>query len=156
TKGTSRSIRPLRSPVHRASSGIAPPFRAGRPRAADLPTSQIAGARLAIQATLAGGAAAPTRRRAAPPPSLLAAAASLHHHASFRARLHRGETRMTYRIAPLALILLASWAAHARSAEQSGPPVPLLMQKPTVNKTHVVFSYADDLWIVPREGGEAK
>ncbi len=32
----------------------------------------------------------------------------------------------------------------------------LLLQKPTVNKTHIVFAYADDLWIVPREGGEAK
>ena len=32
---------------------------------------------------------------------------------------------------------------------------PLLLQKPTVNKTHIVFSYAGDLWSVPREGGEA-
>lgn len=32
---------------------------------------------------------------------------------------------------------------------------PLLMRTPTLNKTHVVFSYAGDLWIVGREGGEA-
>ncbi len=32
---------------------------------------------------------------------------------------------------------------------------PLLLQKPTVSRTHVVFSYAGDLWIAPREGGEA-
>jgi tricorn protease len=32
---------------------------------------------------------------------------------------------------------------------------PLLLQKPTVNKTHIVFSYAGDLWSVPREGGQA-
>src|ERR1700679_3142466 len=32
---------------------------------------------------------------------------------------------------------------------------PLLLQKPTVNKTHIVFSYAGDLWSVPREGGDA-
>ena len=33
---------------------------------------------------------------------------------------------------------------------------PILVQKPTVNRTHIVFSYAGDLWAVPREGGEAK
>jgi tricorn protease len=33
---------------------------------------------------------------------------------------------------------------------------PLLLQKPTINRTHVVFSYAGDLWIAPREGGEAR
>jgi len=32
---------------------------------------------------------------------------------------------------------------------------PLLLQKPTVNKTHIVFAYAGDLWSVPREGGDA-
>src|ERR1700733_4809886 len=32
---------------------------------------------------------------------------------------------------------------------------PLLLQKPTVSRTHIVFSYAGDLWSVPRDGGEA-
>jgi len=32
---------------------------------------------------------------------------------------------------------------------------PLLLQTPTVSKTSIVFSYAGDLWSVPREGGEA-
>ena len=32
---------------------------------------------------------------------------------------------------------------------------PLLMRNPTVSSTHIVFSYAGDLWIVPRTGGEA-
>jgi len=31
-----------------------------------------------------------------------------------------------------------------------------LFQKPTVNRTHIVFVYAGDLWSVPREGGDAK
>lgn len=33
---------------------------------------------------------------------------------------------------------------------------PTLFQQPTVNRTHIVFVYAGDLWIVPREGGEAR
>jgi tricorn protease len=32
---------------------------------------------------------------------------------------------------------------------------PLLLQKPTINKTHIVFAYAGDLWSVAREGGDA-
>src|SRR5690349_5935054 len=41
-------------------------------------------------------------------------------------------------------------AALAAAAEE-----PLLLQKPTLNKTHIVFAYAGDLWSVPREGGDA-
>ena len=33
---------------------------------------------------------------------------------------------------------------------------PFLLQKPTVSRTHVAFVYGDDLWIVPREGGDAR
>ena len=32
----------------------------------------------------------------------------------------------------------------------------LLLQKPTLSKTHIVFGYAGDLWSVPREGGDAQ
>jgi tricorn protease len=34
-------------------------------------------------------------------------------------------------------------------------PGPLLLRHPTVNKTSIVFKFADDLWEVPREGGSA-
>jgi tricorn protease len=42
------------------------------------------------------------------------------------------------------------------AASRGGGTPPLLPQQPTVSRTHVVFAYADDLWIVPREGGEAR
>ena len=35
------------------------------------------------------------------------------------------------------------------------PESPLLVREPTVNQTHIVFSYAGDLWTVPRAGGDA-
>src|SRR6185503_3914412 len=38
------------------------------------------------------------------------------------------------------------------AAQASGP---LLLQTPTLSKTHIAFAYAGDLWIVSRDGGEA-
>jgi tricorn protease len=32
---------------------------------------------------------------------------------------------------------------------------PLLVQKPTLSQTHIVFAYAGDLWSVPKQGGDA-
>src|SRR5947209_5429841 len=46
-----------------------------------------------------------------------------------------------------------SFVLCAISAYAAGP---LLMQKPTLSKTHIAFAYAGDLWLVPREGGEAR
>jgi tricorn protease len=53
----------------------------------------------------------------------------------------------------LCLLILATIAA-APSLAQAGQAT--LFQKPTVNNTHIVFVYAGDLWIVPRQGGDAK
>jgi tricorn protease len=49
------------------------------------------------------------------------------------------------------LLLVVAFCALGAQTEK-----PLLLQKPTINRTHVVFSYAGDLWIAPREGGEAR
>src|SRR5919109_925015 len=40
------------------------------------------------------------------------------------------------------------------SAAQSNPP--LLLRKPAVSKTQIVFNYAGDLWIASRDGGDAR
>jgi tricorn protease len=50
----------------------------------------------------------------------------------------------------LALVFAPLQAALA----QSDPP--LLLRFPTVSKTQIVFNYAGDLWIVSRDGGEAR
>ena len=47
-------------------------------------------------------------------------------------------------------------AAEAPSAATAPPRAPLLLQKPSVSRTQVAFSFAGDLWIVGREGGEAR
>ena len=52
-----------------------------------------------------------------------------------------------YRIA-CALLLLAPFAGA-----QTGH---LLLRRPALSRTQIVFTYADDLWSVPRDGGEAK
>jgi tricorn protease len=51
----------------------------------------------------------------------------------------------------LALISLFSPSAVSQSNPQS-----LLLRFPTVSKTQIVFNYAGDLWIVSRDGGEAR
>ena len=49
----------------------------------------------------------------------------------------------------LACSVVVCAAVHAESNS------PLLMQQPTLNATHIVFSYGGDLWSVSREGGAA-
>lgn len=55
----------------------------------------------------------------------------------------------------LFLPLLATYAGVQQSAFDPGPN-PYLMQHPTMNATTIVFSFAGDLWTVPRSGGDAK
>jgi tricorn protease len=57
------------------------------------------------------------------------------------------------RVPCLAAVLLAT--AHV-AAGAAADPAPLLLQKPSVSRTHVVFSFAGDLWTVPRAGGDAQ
>src|ERR1700730_8884548 len=45
--------------------------------------------------------------------------------------------------------LRALWFAPGAASAQT------LFQQPTVNRTHIVFAYADDLWSVGRDGGMA-
>ena len=50
-------------------------------------------------------------------------------------------------------LALASLCLAAARAD-SNPP--LLLQKPSLSKSRIVFVYAGDLWTVPREGGDAR
>jgi tricorn protease len=51
-------------------------------------------------------------------------------------------------------VFLVVAAAVGVSLRAAGEP-PLLLQKPTLSRTHIVFAYAGDLWSVPRSGGSA-
>jgi tricorn protease len=50
------------------------------------------------------------------------------------------------------LIAMLGIAVHADAQTSS----PLLLRYPTVSQTQIVFNYAGDLWIVSREGGDAR
>jgi tricorn protease len=54
------------------------------------------------------------------------------------------------RLLAVVFVLLAPGLARAQAEK------PLLLQKPTANRTHIVFAFADDLWVVPRAGGDAQ
>ena len=54
-------------------------------------------------------------------------------------------------ILTLAFSLLPSLLCFGQTSQQ-----PLLLRKPTISKTNIAFVYAGDLWIVGRDGGEAK
>jgi tricorn protease len=53
----------------------------------------------------------------------------------------------------LYLLLISCLAAAAQT--QPGADAPPLFRNPAINRTHVVFEYANDLWIAPRTGGAA-
>ena len=48
------------------------------------------------------------------------------------------------------ILLIAFVSAYAQSDK------PMLFRQPAINKTSIVFSYAGDLWIVARSGGDAR
>ena len=55
-----------------------------------------------------------------------------------------------------ALLAAAAASAAATAAPAASTATPLLLRTPTVSATAVVFAYADDLWIVGRDGGAAR
>ena len=54
------------------------------------------------------------------------------------------------------LTLTLSVALLSGNSAAQGSATALLMRNPTVSSTDIVFSYAGDLWIVSRQGGEAR
>jgi tricorn protease len=54
-----------------------------------------------------------------------------------------------------AIFLFIVLAASPGSTRAADPGEHLLLQRPALNKTHIVFVYGCDLWSVAREGGEA-
>jgi len=62
---------------------------------------------------------------------------------------------MRFRISAIIGALLLVLLCVANRAAAAGD-APLLVQSPTMNKTHIVFAYGGYLWSVPRAGGEAR
>jgi tricorn protease len=62
------------------------------------------------------------------------------------------------RFACATLFAVASYAnlARAETASATKGDPPLLLQKPAVSASQIAFSYAGDLWVVDRAGGDAR
>ena len=54
------------------------------------------------------------------------------------------------------LLLIAAVLLAATGVTRADGERPLLLQKPAISKTQVAFGYAGDLWVVGRDGGEAR
>ena len=55
----------------------------------------------------------------------------------------------------LAISLIAA-GANIQVLAQAQNQVPLLLRTPALSRAHIVFSHAGDLWVVSREGGDAR
>ena len=55
---------------------------------------------------------------------------------------------ITFRVLLFAYTLLSFLSTTAQGT--------LLLRQPSVSKQHIVFVHGDDLWVVPREGGDAR
>src|ERR1051325_3686989 len=64
----------------------------------------------------------------------------------------RHSRRMRMKSACLLILMLMASAGVCFGQTEA----PMILQHPTVSQTHVAFVFAGDLWIVGREGGEAK
>jgi tricorn protease len=70
---------------------------------------------------------------------------------SFVSTRHRNREAVMRRIFSLILCVLALETLVVAQGDQ-----PLLLQHPTISQTHIVFSFAGDLWIADRQGGDAR
>ena len=55
----------------------------------------------------------------------------------------------------LVVVFLASLVVGQSTSSATGN-APLLLRQPAVSKTQIVFNYAGDLWVVARDGGDAR
>jgi hypothetical protein len=62
---------------------------------------------------------------------------------------------MRHLLNPTILLLSAGLAQASPAAAIQSSPHAGMTRHPAVSETHIVFSYADDLWTVPRSGGVA-
>ena len=57
---------------------------------------------------------------------------------------------------PAALVAASVLATAPVGLSSEIQPDATLLQFPDVSRTHIVFAYANDLWLVPRDGGTAQ
>src|SRR5665811_1620895 len=60
--------------------------------------------------------------------------------------------RAVPRLLPVILVLLLAAPASMRAQSEA----PMLLRQPAVSATDICFTFAGDIWIVPRAGGAAR
>ena len=63
---------------------------------------------------------------------------------------------MTRSRSMLALVLLVLAAVFASFASAQSASAPLLLRNPSLSQNKIAFRYADDIWTVSRQGGDAE
>ncbi|MHC4821564.1 MAG: hypothetical protein ACYTDX_07600, partial [Planctomycetota bacterium] len=73
-----------------------------------------------------------------------------------RSNVRRGFHSAARWLLAATLALAVAPAVSPGTVDAAEPGETLLLQDPTISAEHIVFTYARDLWIVGREGGEAR
>lgn len=71
----------------------------------------------------------------------------------FSTRYH---SRVFQRFSIIACSAAVAVMTLAATAQSSDSPLPLLLRNPSLSHDRIAFVYADDIWTVPRQGGEAQ
>jgi tricorn protease len=68
----------------------------------------------------------------------------------------QNSARLSRLLRAVILVICATFLVSGCVAIASAQEAPLLLRNPSVSRTQIVFSYAGNLWIVSRDGGDAR
>src|SRR5262245_7839506 len=79
----------------------------------------------------------------------------IRHRCLFSNRMQLNYSRTPLAAANILLLLMLPVVLNSASGSDTNDP-PLLLQNPSLSRNQIVFNFAGNLWIVGREGGDAR